>query len=876
MATNRLANTALTGNPHGSRRIAQTADPTNLDSAPVLAFTPLRLKEPHHRLDRARAAADGHTALVCAPAGSGKTVLVADWLRRRRPAPLIGWVDLADIATSTEQLWPAVRSALGLAPSAPRDEFTDHTAAPASIVTALADRGEPAVLVLDDAHRINDPVLLAGLQYLFEHAPPVLTTVVVGRYDPPLRWHRLQMAGRLTRIGARELAFEPTDVAALLAQHSYPATPEDIARIHDMTCGWAGVVRIAAIHLEAHTDDRATALTALERGPRAVADFLVGELLTSLSTAEREFLLAVSVPAAFSVELAEELAGTSARTVLDLLLRKNFPIDARAGDGALWYSLHPMLRTYLLAEAADTDHDRIVAVHRTCADWHIRTGRLPTALHHVLATGDRASFVAFVRDYGARMVFEGRGTTLFREFDSSREFADDAFVVLLRIADSLERSDTAQVVALRETLGAREDLTSTFASPALLHGLADTVGADRCEQPPAHLTPTGDPVIDCYITVQAGSVRAFESSHEEGRESMLHQALMLAHSADVPYLALQALTRLAGAAGVQGRLTPMDERARAALALAEQHDLSATASAVQAQTIVALVGYLRCEQPAGEVRVGSSRSDHDGSSIPVAGRPTAILAQLFGLDTAPDRHHAAQELRSEMLRLLEENPAPLLTAGLWTQVTWAMLRIHWLESAHSLLRRGTAVLGVTAETTLLEAAVAYAERRVGDAAAQLGPLLDRDHELDLLARIEARLLHAVVCHHLERPRPAHDSLQRALALADGERIIRPFTDVPGAVELLDRFVGCFGQLDRFVDTIRDSAPPRAHADAIMLTSTELSVLRHLPSAMTTQSIADDLGVSINTVKTHLRGIYQKLGARSRADAIMTARTAGLI
>ncbi|MGH8883451.1 MAG: response regulator transcription factor, partial [Stackebrandtia sp.] len=103
-----------------------------------------------------------------------------------------------------------------------------------------------------------------------------------------------------------------------------------------------------------------------------------------------------------------------------------------------------------------------------------------------------------------------------------------------------------------------------------------------------------------------------------------------------------------------------------------------------------------------------------------------------------------------------------------------------------------------------------------------------------------------------------------------------FTDTPGAVRLLDKFVGCFGHLDRFVDVIRDCAPPRAHAGAIVLTSTELSVLRHLPSAMTTQSIADDLGVSINTVKTHLRGIYQKLGARSRADAIMTARAAGLI
>lgn len=865
-----------------SRKIASLADPEKAFSVPFLAFTPLRLPGPRRLLDHAGSADDGQTALVCAPAGSGKSVLVADWVRGR-PTATIGWLDLADIASGVEQLWQAVRSALRLPPSARSDEFTDHTAAPASIVSAIADSRGPAILVLDDAHLISDPMTLAGLEFLLEHAPSSLTTVAIGRYDPPLRWHRLQMAGRLTRIGTRELAFDRTDTAALLAQHSHRATADDVTRIHDMTCGWAGLVRIAAIHLEAHADDSATALTALERGPRAVADFLVGELLTCLSDSEREFLLTLAVPGSFSVELAEHLIGATAASALDALLYKNFPIEVRACDGVLWYSLHPMLRTYLLAEAMASDYHRTIDLHRACARWLTRCGRLAQALNHVRATDAPDDFSAFVRECGARMVLEGHGTLLFREFDSSRKLADDAFVILLRIADSLERSDTSQARALRELLCTRAELRSEFASAQLLRGFAAAIdaaiganAAERLGDPALPPASTGNPVIDCYIAVQLGSVRAFGLPADEAAESMLHHALALAQRADIPYLTLQALTRLAASAGIRGHLTLMLERARTVLALAEQHGLKSTASAVQARSMVALVSYLRCAEPAGEVPVTSSISHHDGASIPAPGRHTAILTRLFGLDNAPDRHRSGQALRTDMLRLLEQNPAPLLTTALWTQVTWAMLRLHWPESAHSLLHRGTAVLGNCAETTLLEAAVAYAERRPSDAAALLTPLLERDDELDVLPRIQSALLHAIVCSHLDQPRRAHESLQRALALADSERIIRPFTDIPGAIELLDRFVGCFGHLDPFVEAIRDAAPPRARIESIMLTSTELSVLHHLPSAMTTQSIADDLGVSINTVKTHLRGIYQKLGARSRAEAITAARTAGLI
>ncbi|MBL1074325.1 response regulator transcription factor [Nocardia sp. 2] len=148
--------------------------------------------------------------------------------------------------------------------------------------------------------------------------------------------------------------------------------------------------------------------------------------------------------------------------------------------------------------------------------------------------------------------------------------------------------------------------------------------------------------------------------------------------------------------------------------------------------------------------------------------------------------------------------------------------------------------------------------------------------MSAVTAVYARLLHASACRRRHRPGQAYESLCRALEDGFAERIVRPFLEVPGAVTLLDQFIGRFGHFNEFADEIRKHPAADRSAAAPRLTGKEMSVLQQLPSGLTADRIAADMGVSVNTVKTHLRGIYHKLGVGARADAITRARTHGLI
>ncbi|MFJ1455420.1 LuxR C-terminal-related transcriptional regulator [Nocardia sp. N2S4-5] len=849
---------------------------------PDLPFTPLRLTEADARLDRAVRAGNGHTVLVCAPAGSGKTVLVADWIRRRHANTPVGWVGLGDAAADPARLWPAVADALRLPvvsrPNTVPDTPVDDAAA---LLATLADRPGRTVLVIDDAHLITDPLTLSGLEYFVEHAPRHLITVVLGRYDPPIRWHALDMTARLTRVTAQDLRFDESHTAALLAQHDCRLTAAELSGVHHLTCGWAGLVRIAAIDLAARTGDRETAIAALAQGPRAVADFLVGELLTTLPADARDFLLATAVPDSFSAGLADTLAGPAAARTLERLLRNNFPLEVTAHDGALWYTYHPMLRTYLLAEAGRADPDRIAELHRDCAAWFVTAGLLPSALRHVLAEPGRPALAEFVRAHGPRLVFDGNGAALFRALDHLDAPADDPFVLLLRAADAIEHGDVVQAAALRELIAERPHRNSVFAPPDLLRPFTTAVVHDVVSGATGAVPPvppaTGHLDLDCYIALQVATAHTFSADAGQPGEPGLRHALALSERAGLHRLTLHALTRLAMTAGLGGSLGLMRERAFRAVAFADNHRLHDTASLTHARVMVALMAYLQADDHylhTAEILPRTTRLD--GSTAPASGWHADVLAHLFGFDTDPDRHAAADTLRDTMHRLLDETPVPATTGGLLTHVAWALLRLRRHDTAQQLLDRAVTALGRLPETTLVEAALADYHHRSTATVELIEPLLRQEQRLHPVSAVHAWLLRAAADHRLDRPTAAYEALRRALALAHTDRLIRPFLDVPGTLGLLDQFVGRFGHLDEFVDIIRHRPRARAAAQAPHLTDTELAVLRQLPSGMTTHSLATDMGVSINTVKTHLRGIYHKLGVRTRADAIAHARTFGLI
>ncbi|MFE3541741.1 LuxR C-terminal-related transcriptional regulator [Nocardia sp. NPDC059177] len=838
---------------------------------PELSFAPVRCGAAATRFDRALSTA-GHTVLLSGPAGSGKTVALVDWIARlhRKHARTVAWLTVTD---HSSDVLSALTGALGIAlvPDGtlrtPADRATD-------LVAALAV-AEPTVLVIDDAHLLTDPLELAGLEHLLTHLPAQVTALLAGRFDPPLRWHVLDLTGRLTRIGGAELALSPDRVAQLLAQHGCRLDDTELAVVHTLTRGWAALVRIAAIYLSANAEDRDTALTALARPSHAVADFLVAELIDSLPAPTLEFLLDTAVPTQFCLPLAEELAGPEAARIIDELLRANFPLHTVAHDGELWHTYHPLLRAYLLAEGTHTRPERLPALHRRVADWYAAAALPAPALDHVLAEPGAPGLVAFLREWGLRMVLDGTGHLLLAAVEHQPELVEDSYVRLLRAAVAVEAGDIAAAEVYLEAahvgVGPPSQVVPASWTDALDHavsaGVAVLVGDSSSTRWPLPAV-TGQPDLDCYAALHCGSAELGGREIDSGAAALRH-ALVHAEETGLGRAAVRARTGLALAAAIAGRVGESRELAAQAIDCAARYELAADAGL--ARVVAAYGAYqqgLDFERP---LPAGAATDP----CLPAPLRQAGIVTGLLLFEDAPDRAAAATALCTKMHRLLDEYPTLLGNGRTVLDTLWLLLRVQARSDARQLVDHATRVLGTTPEMTLAEAGLAVYHHRPAAAL----PLVERllgaaTGSMPAGSRVVTWLLVAVAADRLDRPRKADEAFEQALAHACAEQLVRPFLDVPGAMEILDRLGGRFGRFDAFVERVR--AHRRVADGAPQLTETELVVLRQLPSGMTAISIASDLGVSVNTVKTHLRGIYQKLGVNARAEAIAQARGLGLL
>lgn len=830
--------------------------------APTPSFTPIARPLLFDALDAAVAAGNGRVLLVSAPAGAGKTVLVADWAAHR-PELDVRWSRACDPLPAGAQ----------------------------------AERAIPAdgVLVVDDAHLLIDPGTTAEFERLLLEAPPTSTVIVCARHDPPIRWHLLELRARLSRLGAAELAFTAGESARLCGEHEVRLDDAGLATVTEQTRGWAALVRILAVHLAAHPDELA-APALLERPPHAVAGYLAAEVLDELAPTLRQFLTVTGVPVAFTEKLADELADGGAGHYLDELDRIGFPLIRTARGNDVWIQHHPMLRACFRTEANRLGAARVTELHFQAARWLQAAGHLPEALAHLGAAGDRRELLDFVVAAGLTMVLDGDGGALFDELTGAAvEVMDDPYLWALRVLDALVHGDLADAGAYLDLAVARGAHRDSFAPSAWTEALIGALAVDvaACTGAPAvaftpAATATGNPDIDCYTDIQAATA-AMSAGRIAESEELLQRGSALAEHACHPRLALRSAARLALVAAVAESTTAMRRRVARALAVAADHDLLASFDAAQVMTIGAAAAYLRGEvpEPAYVTAALAWHRDRDGAHSPLVGGHGHLLGQLARLAGTQSAHGtgaangatpgpAVDTLHRDMLALLDRQDHAEHTAALVPHVVWALLRMREPRTARLLTDKARSRLGELPDVTLARAACALAEDKPRQALDLVGPLLDEEGTLRPNSRVTGWLVCAVAHFGLGRPRAGAETLERAVHEAAEGEIVRPFLDVPGAIALLDAYSGRFARAEAFVAQIRSN--PGAHREIFRpaLTDTELLVLKQLPTGRTVGQIAADLGVSINTVKTHLRGIYGKLGANSRVGALDTARRSGLL
>ncbi|MEU0539061.1 LuxR C-terminal-related transcriptional regulator [Nocardia sp. NPDC005978] len=856
------------------------------DGIPSFAFTPLARTAHLKALNRDALDSDANVLLICSPVGTGKTVLLSQWTARQSARKFPGgvaWLTLSGAPHVTPNLWQRLRTMWDL-PGPARGPLTTPMSEAADLADALAARAQPALLIIDDAHLATDPVTLAGLEHFLLHAPACVRTIVAARFEPPIRWHLLDLSSQLRRWTGADLAFSAAETEQICRQHGCELDDSGIGLLTDLTRGWAALVRIAAIFLAAREEEPATALAALAVPPTSISDLLAGELISTLSPGLRLFLTYTSVPAEFTGQLADDLVGGGAAQWMHELTRQNYPITSVTRGGTTWFAYHPLLRAYFQAELNRLGPGVAEELHLRTALYLRAAGEPALALAHLLKVPHRAPLLDFLREQALAMILDGQGESLFDGLAGlDARLLADPFVRLLHVVDALARTDIAAARAYREALEHRGAQADSLVDQDTITALRDAVDIELALATGtlADLgggeirAATGQPDVDCYLAVESATARFAHGDLPEA-EQRLRAAIAVADVRAHPRLRLRASTRLAMAAGLAGSLTLMRQRADSAVHFAREHDLGHTAEAANAAALAALGGYLQgaIRESDGPTPALAEQQLLDGSTGPAGGWPTYLVATLAASDNTDDHSRDAELLRHGFSRLLDTHPT-MMSGGLIPFIVWRLLAVRETYEAQLLVDQARAVLGESPDIAVSQAALESAAHRSRVVLDLVQPLL-ADPATHTVLAVTAWLLHARAHDELGGKVQARQSLANALRTGAPEQIVRPFLDVPGALTLLDAFAESFGQHNAFASTIRRHPLVNRLSRHPTLTDTELKVLRQLPSARTTQQIAEDLGVSINTVKTHLRGIYAKLGTNSRMQVMVVARRSGLL
>jgi ATP/maltotriose-dependent transcriptional regulator MalT len=330
--------------------------------------------------------------LVCAPAGYGKTVLLADWARRSRHP--VAWLSLDAGDNDPARFWRHLVAAVDRARPGTGGRVAPLLGPPApssfqGLVTALINElaADEAVVVLDDYHLIGSPQVHESLAFLVEHRPAGICVVLASRSDPPLPLARLRARGQLTEIRAAELRFTPAEAGELLG-HAASALPDgSVAALAARTEGWAAGLALAALSLRGQ-DDAAAFVAAFTGSHRYVLDYLAEEVLEGQDEQQRTFLLETSVLDRLSGPLCNAITGREGgQALLEEAERAGLfviPLDEVRG----WWRYHHLFADLLRARLRQEQPGRLAQLHRNAAAWYEQHGLADDAIGHAAAAGE--------------------------------------------------------------------------------------------------------------------------------------------------------------------------------------------------------------------------------------------------------------------------------------------------------------------------------------------------------------------------------------------------------------------------------------------------------------------------------------------------------
>jgi LuxR family transcriptional regulator, maltose regulon positive regulatory protein len=855
-------------------------------------------------LDRA---AEAKVTLISGPAGSGKTSLLRAWADGPGQQYRLAVVQVKRDQQDAQQFWLAVLSAIRQ-PSGTPGEREQLAATPDFNQEAIADRVRSELaehrgrtfLIIDDLHELTSPEALTQLTRLLERLPQHVHAILATRRDLPLRLHRLRLAGELADIRAADLRFTERETHQFLDASGIVLSEAGVARLHQRAEGWAAGLRLAAMSL-ASSPDPERFVAEFSGSSRTVAEYLLAEMLERQPPEVQQLLLRTALLDRVNGELADLLTGHpgSERILLDLEDANAFVVSLDPARS--WFRYHHLFADLLRLELRRRLPEELPALHRLAATWLLGHGEIVDAIRHTQAAGDWPDAARLLADHSFGLTLDGQAQTiesLLRAFPPGA-VTEGPDLPLARATSELAQGrldEAAAHVTVAET-----GITSTppdrkhrleVAIAALKLSLARKRGhlAGVVEQVTFLASPiTGqsddDIALDSDLRAVAlmnlGIVEAWYLGNQDS-ERHLQEGADLARKIGRPYLEVACLAELAFASKIEPFATTR-QRCREAIALAEQHGWGA--EPVISPALVNLAGALIWT---GEFDEGDYWLQRATRALETDTGPPMRLLLHIGIGMLwsarrRQREALAEYTAAEHLQAKLEGSHVLahqLTG--WRLATQA--RLGQLSEARASLAALDADLAGSAEIGNARAAICLAE---GNPAAALAAVHDALNgiapAIGYVTVVEAHLLAALAHRELGDHRAASAAAERALALAEADRLILPFA-MTGSLELLEAMprheTAHAALLTDILDVMRGSAIAPGHepslAEIEQLSPSELRVLRYLPTNLSRPEIARELSVSVNTVNTHIRNIYAKLRAQDRSSAVQRAREMRLL
>lgn len=901
--------------------------------APLALVSRARL---HRRLDQGL---NRKLTILSAPAGSGKTMLLADWSHQRQQA--VAWLALDNDDNDPVRFWLYVCAALQtlhptLATRAvallQASSVVSLTTVITHVINDLSKWQDDVVLMLDDYHVISTQEVHESLIYLLDHAPSNLHVYVASRADPPLSTPRLRVRGQLGMVRAADLYFTDDETATFLNESmGLTLAPADMTALQARTEGWIAPLHLAALSMRGQTDIPSF-IRSFTGSNRYVVDYLAEEIYQHQSLEVQRFLLETSILERLSISLCDAVTQTSASAEHLALLEREVLVVSLDTERH-WYRYHDLFGSFLRNQLQYVQSTLLRALHQRASAWYAAQELPIEAMAHALASADWEAAADLLENVAEQVLLRGDTVRVQHWLDALPPAVIRSRVPLCLVQCQVMMATQQHallapwVELVDQLLGNSNtddaipqtpDVIMQRGQVAALHGTVayhdgDMARAIGCYQHALDLLPASNQLVRSIVAHNLVNVQRTFGDVAGARKTMAALDAASEEATTVEGLLVRASLQL-----IKGHLRAARQAYRQLLqisvtTLTDDRWLGVLDAAPI--WIGALLYEWNDLQGATEhITQGIEQSlQHENRDVVAFGQLSLALVQQ-----AQGGWARARELREEAFGMLAQLPG---ASG-----SHAPSTIESTGQLQSVLRNS--LLALHARLALAQGDVAIAERWAARYDLEPSGSIESWHDDQhlVLARIEQAqgksdralrrialiqrsavaderwhtylellIIQSAIFVALDDTTAALHSLRQALVLAEPEGYLRKFVDEGPVIHTLLLTLRKTGvaanqepALTEYIDDIleafgaaarpeRETHPVAQHEKLVEpLTERERDVLARLAQGLSNAEIADSLIVAVSTVRTHIKNIYGKLEVRNRVEAVSVARDLDLL